>query len=135
MLTLWEKFDEFDPQRSFGAWARGVAANKILQFRDRLGRVPTPFSPESIQAVVEAFDQHRLNSSEAADALDQCLEQLPPESRQVLNGWYAEAWSIERIAGQLGCTAAAAYKMLARLRSRLLECVRRRLAGMQEVRG
>ena len=30
-----EKFDEFDPQRSFTGWAMGVARNKVLQYFDK----------------------------------------------------------------------------------------------------
>ena len=29
-LTLWESFDRYDRDRSFGAWARGIAARKVL---------------------------------------------------------------------------------------------------------
>ena len=133
VLTLWQKFGEFEPDRSFGAWARGVAAKKILQHRGRSGNLPTPFSPDAIQAVVDAFDRHALHSSDASDALETCLERLPAASRQALHLWYAEACSIDRIAAQLDCTVGAAYKMMARLRARLLECVRRRLTGIQEV--
>ena len=134
VLTLWEKFDQFDSQRSFGAWARGVAGKKILQFRDRSGRVPTPFSPESIQAVVDAFGRHAVDSSETSDALEKCLERFSAASRQVLLRWYAESWPIERVAAELHSSTAAAYKMLSRLRGQLLECVRRRLGGRAESR-
>ena len=29
--TLWQSFDQYDPERSFGAWARGVATRKMLE--------------------------------------------------------------------------------------------------------
>jgi DNA-directed RNA polymerase specialized sigma24 family protein len=67
-----------------------------------------------------------------ADALDQCLELLPPESRQALRGWYAESWDINRIADSLGTSVTAAYKTLQRLRMRLLDCIRHRLATTRE---
>ena len=132
VLTLWEKFDSYDPDRSFGAWARGIAANKVLQFRDRQGRSPTPFSPEAIGAIVDAFDRQPHGTPELGDALDHCLEQLPETSRQALHGWYAESWSIERIAESIGGSTAAAYKTLQRLRAKLLECVERRLTTGRE---
>lgn len=128
VVTLCEKFDSFDRERDFGSWARGIAANKVMQFRDRASRCPTPFSPEVIQAIVDAFD-HRRDRPEMEDALDQCLAGLPENSREVLTGWYANSWPIERIAERLSSTPVAAYKTLQRLRARLLECVQRRLAG------
>jgi RNA polymerase sigma-70 factor (ECF subfamily) len=130
-LTLWEKFDEYNPERPFGAWARGIAANKILQWRGRKGRTPTPFSPEVILAIIDAFEHRQTLSSQTADALDHCLESLPVESRQLLSWWYAEEWPIERIAHEMGRATAAAYKVLARLRQRLLECVERRLTAVE----
>jgi RNA polymerase sigma-70 factor (ECF subfamily) len=130
-LTLWEKFREYDPKLSFGAWARGVATNKILQWRDRKGRTPTPFSPQAIQAISDAFDRGQVLGSHTSDALDHCLQSLPAESRQLLTWWYAEEWSIERIAQHIGRATAATYKTLARLRQRLLECIQRRLAGAE----
>src|SRR5262249_20181018 len=30
-LVLWQEWERYDPQRSFGAWARGITANKIMQ--------------------------------------------------------------------------------------------------------
>ena len=133
VLTLWEKFDEYDSTRSFGAWARGVAANKILQWRHRSGRTPTPFSPTAIRAIVEAFANRPSNTSEVADALEECLKHLPTQSQEVLSRWYAGGWSIDRVAEHLGATTTAAYKTLQRLRMRLLECVQRRLATVREV--
>jgi RNA polymerase sigma-70 factor (ECF subfamily) len=50
-LTLWQKFEHFDHSRSFGAWARGVAANKILQAKRQDHRFPMPFDPEVIAQV------------------------------------------------------------------------------------
>jgi RNA polymerase sigma-70 factor (ECF subfamily) len=128
VLTLCEKFETFDRNRDFSCWARGVAANKVMQFRDRASRCPTPFSPEVIQAIVDAFDQRR-ERPEMGEALDQCLAALPETSREVLTGWYAHSWPIERIAERLSSTPVAAYKALQRLRAKLLECVQRRLAS------
>ena len=134
VLTLWEKFDTFDPSRSFGAWARGIAANKVLQFRDRQGRFPVTFSPEAIAAIVDAFDEQPQDTSEVAEALELCMESLPKESRTVLKNWYAESWSIGQVADSLGSSTAAAYKTLQRLRIGLLDCIKRRLSAAGEGR-
>jgi RNA polymerase sigma factor (sigma-70 family) len=74
VLTLWDKFPEYDPTRSFGAWARGIAVNKVLQHRGRSGAVPSPFSPQAIAAIVDAFDREAAMGSDAVDALDECMK-------------------------------------------------------------
>ena len=35
--TLWERFDDYDLERPFGAWARGIASRKMLEARRRAG--------------------------------------------------------------------------------------------------
>lgn len=132
-LTLWEKFDSYDSSRSFGAWARGIAAKKVLQFKDRQGRAPVPFSPSTIQAIVDAFDRQPAKAGEVDDALDRCLGGLSDKYRVALRGW-AEDQPIREIATQMGVNTAAAYKALQRSRVWLLNCIQRRLGvGPKEV--
>ena len=128
-LTLWREFDRFDAARSFGAWARGVTANKLLQRRDRMGRLPVPFPPEAIQAVQEAYDRTEADADARADALQHCLEQLPPKARRLLALRYEQALKLGQIAERLGATLDAVHKALSRIRARLQRCVERRLAA------
>ncbi len=127
VLTLWDKIGEYDRSRSFGAWARGIAANKVLQNRHRLGRVPALLSPEAITAVADAFQRRESAGTAALDALEDCVEPLPEQSRHVLRLRYVERWSVAEIAQQLGVTPAAMSKTLSRLRTRLYDRVERRL--------
>jgi RNA polymerase sigma-70 factor, ECF subfamily len=127
VLTLWDKFDEYDRQRSFGAWARGIAVNKVLQYRSRTGSSPTPFSPQAIASIVDAFERQAAMGSDAIDALDKCMEPLPPESRRLLALRYVDWRPVATIAAEVGSTPAAMSKTLARLRARLYDCVQRQL--------
>lgn len=47
-LTLWQQFGLYDPDRPFGAWARGVAAKKLLERSSGNRRLPLVLSPEAI---------------------------------------------------------------------------------------
>ena len=42
-MILWQKFEEYDSARPFGAWARAIAAHKILQHRHQNKRFPVVF--------------------------------------------------------------------------------------------
>src|SRR5262249_40782472 len=55
-LTLWRQIDSYQPERPFGAWARGIAARKVLQLREKSARFPVAFDPETIEAVLAAYD-------------------------------------------------------------------------------
>jgi RNA polymerase sigma-70 factor len=134
-LTLWREFDRYDPARPFGAWARGVAANKILQRWNQAGHIPRPFSPQAVQALVEACDRAAAKASLRAEALEDCIEDLPEKSRQLLVLRYTEELQVEQIAAQLRATVDGVYQALSRLRVRLAECVERRVAGREALDG
>jgi RNA polymerase sigma-70 factor, ECF subfamily len=134
-LTLWQKYDEYDPQRPFAAWAKGVAVKKVLQCRTRSGRVPTPFSPETISTIVDALERNepkRPQWSTAVDALEKCAETLPEQHREILGLRYTQGWSIIQIAERLGNTPTALAMTFSRIRARLYDCVQQRLGRSEE---
>lgn len=131
-LVLWRKFEEYDRSRPFGAWARGIAAHKILQGRGQALRSAIPFSPQAIQAVLDAFDQREESASPRAEALEECVAELPEKSRRLLVLRYERSLSLAEMAQQLESTLDAVHKALSRLRARLYECVQGRLAAAGE---
>lgn len=128
-LTLWRQAQQYDPSRPFGAWARGIAANKVLQHRDLDRRFPVSFSPESIRAIVDAFDRSEPEPSARAEALRACLGLLPGEHRQLIELRYEHELDPHEIGRRTGRSVDAIYQALCRIRARLEECVRRRLAS------
>lgn len=126
-LTLWESFDRFDRTRSFGAWARGIAARKVIHEHRRNARFPLVFSPEAVQAVLDAYDRSEATASPRRIALEECLRPLPAGTRTVLALRYEDGLSGESIAVRTGSTADAVYQLLSRTRAALAECIRRRL--------
>ena len=131
-LILWQKFPEYDASRSYGAWARGIAAKKILQRWEKLGRLPHPFNPRSLQAVLDAFERTESATSAQSEALAHCLEILPDKSRQLLVLRYEQSLTLGEIASQVNSTLDAVHKALSRLRVRLQDCVSRRLTALGE---
>ena len=130
-LTLWEQFDRYDPRRSFGAWARGIARNKILQRLRRDRRFPVLLSPEAISAVLEAFDRTEQRASARTEALQECLQALPANSRELLRLRYGEDHKPRQIAAGSGRTVEAVYQVLCRIRAALDKCIRGRLAAWE----
>jgi RNA polymerase sigma-70 factor (ECF subfamily) len=134
-LALWNEFGRYDRARPFGAWARGIAANKVLQRWEKDTRQPVPLAPEAVRALLDAYDRaERAGPPEGleAEALERCLEQLPERSRRLLALRYERSLKLAEIATQLHTTLDAAHKALSRIRARLQECVRQRLAAAQK---
>ncbi len=128
-LTLWRELERYDSARPFGAWARGIAANKILQRRHNDQRFPVAFSPDTIRAVLNAYDRTEESASERSDALAECLKRLPDRSRELLAMRYERDLKPPQIASRTGRTLDAVYQALSRIRSKLEECIRSRLAA------
>jgi RNA polymerase sigma-70 factor (ECF subfamily) len=131
-LTLWHEFSRYDRSRPFGAWARGIAANKVLQRWHKDNRLPVPFAPEAIGALLDAYDRTEQTESSKAEALEHCLEELPEKSKQLLALRYERSLKLAEIAERLQTTMDAVHKALSRIRDRLQQCVERRLAAQKE---
>lgn len=127
-VVLWQKFGDYDPTRSFGAWARGIAGFEIRKHRDRLGRVPALLSPEAIAAIDAVWDETSTPSSPRLAALSRCLERVDPAARTMLALRYRDGLEIEAVAGRVGRGIEAVGKAMQRLRSALGDCVERHLS-------
>ena len=110
--------------------ARGITANKILQHREWQGRLPVPFSPGL--AVLDAYGRTEAPGDPRAEALERCLEGLPPKSRPLLALRYEQGLKLGQIAQRIGASLDAVHKALFRLRDRLQECVEQRLAAAEK---
>ena len=128
-MILWKKFDRYDPARSFGAWARGIAARKILEDRRLRSRLPESCTPETLEALSAGFAAEEAESPwpDREKALHLCLDQLPERGARFIKDWYHESLPVEAMATEAGLTVEALYQTLSRLRRQLRECVQRRL--------
>jgi RNA polymerase sigma-70 factor, ECF subfamily len=125
-LVLWREFDRYDPSRPFAAWARGVAAKNVLKSFDRAKRSPIAFSPEAIEALVDAHDAVTIDASHEREALRHCLSKLPEKSQRLVVLRYQHSLSLAEIAAQLRSTLEAVHKALSRIRTSLQQCIERR---------
>lgn len=125
--TLWQKFDEFDLTRTFGAWARGIAGRKMLETGRRNARFPLVFAPETVALLMEAFDETDEHAAAQEAALKLCMESLPERPRRILAARYEERWPCERIGQELGLKVKAVHQVLSRLRKALRHCITARI--------
>jgi RNA polymerase sigma-70 factor (ECF subfamily) len=129
-LVLWKKWQQFDPDRDFVAWACGIAYYEVRNFlRQHRDRARVYLSED----VLEELGRVRLERHDALEArlgaLKHCLEQLRPDSRELLERCYEGRDSIKTIAADLGQPPNALYMILKRLRRALFDCINRTLAA------
>ena len=129
-LVLWKKFGEFDPRRSFFAWACGVARLEVANFLRGRGRQRLYFSDDLNLLLIEA--QEEVGSDEAEgrrEALARCVEKLRQRDRELLQECYGAEGGVQAAAGRHGRSPQSVYNSLRRIRRSLFECVARTLAA------
>jgi RNA polymerase sigma-70 factor, ECF subfamily len=123
-VVLWDKFDEFDPARSFLAWACGVARFKVRKFFTQHRRHQVRFSDEFAVRMAEVQAESSSDEPHARRAaLPGCIDKLPPLQRELLVLCYGERQRIVDVAARLGRSAGGVRHSLQAIRERLMECI------------
>ena len=122
--VLWQKAQQYDPERPFPAWALGMALNQVRAARTRFGRDRLVFHDEK---TLEALSDDWLTDapSDVEIAMDGCIERLSSRNRDVVDRYYRQDESLSSIAQTLSRTANAVGVMLHRIRRTLAECIQR----------
>jgi len=122
-LALWEGRDRFEEIEDFGAWAMGVARNKVLHARRTKARSKLFFMDaleeqfgESVQRVAPEMEEIRHN-------LEKCIGKLKPDYRRMVEMKYREQKSSSDIAQAFGKTRNAIFIMFYRIRHILEVCM------------
>jgi RNA polymerase sigma-70 factor (ECF subfamily) len=127
-IVLWKKMSEFDSEGSFFHWACGVAYNEVRNFLTVQRRNRLYFDAELLELLAEEAKDEGEVSEARLDALRCCISNLSDRQQQILQRCYDGTSSITDVAASLGRNRGALYKQLARLREKLLDCIRIRLA-------
>jgi RNA polymerase sigma-70 factor (ECF subfamily) len=113
------------------AWLRGIARNLFLQHCRRGRRSPLVASSERLDEAENTWRSVFLRDGDGFDyleALRQCLHDLPPKQRDVLDMRYRDQKSRGEMAQFLGMSEDGIKSLLRRIRAALAQCVEKRLA-------
>lgn len=123
-MVLWKKMSQFDRRGSFFHWACGVAFNEVLNFLTARRRTRLHFDSDLVQLLAEEARQEDALSEARLGALRRCMAGLSDRQRGILRRCYAGGETVTEIARNLDRNRDALYKQLARLREKLLDCIR-----------
>ena len=126
--VLWRRFEDYDPAWSFGAWARGIAVNKIIESHRDDARFPLALPPEVLVSLLDTFRDVPPPAADEEDALELCLRALPEHSRRLLRWRYEDGESCQELARRSSVNPKAMHQTLSRLRRALAQCIRERLS-------
>ena len=128
-ITLWNKFDSFDPETNFLKWAYVVSRFKVMSFRRNKGREKLHFDDELLNIMAEEIEEESELSKARLKAMQGCIHKLPKAKRQMLVRAYQADMSMKELAAKLGKSSAAVYKTISRLRMVLFDCINEELTA------
>jgi RNA polymerase sigma-70 factor (ECF subfamily) len=125
--VIWEKASTFEPGTDFWAWASQIARFKALNHVRTYGRERLVFSETLMNSLADLAEERVSRLSERREALENCLNELPPAQRQLVDLRYASGHAIESIAELIGRPAGSVRQALYRVRLFLLACIESKL--------
>jgi len=128
-VALLRDFEKFDASRPFAAWACGYVRIEVRRYLRAMSR-QSLISVKAADILAVAESRVTEESEARSCALKNCLEQLPDQQRELVQGYYLDERSVATLASEQGRTADAVYKSLQRIRNVLLGCIEGKLAGV-----
>lgn len=133
-IIAYERLDEFDEQRDFGAWLRGIARNLVINERRKDARRKRILADNLTDILIRSSSVQEDEEEELGDAatarlaaLRQCMADLPEKSRQLILARYDKEESAPDIAARLHMNPPAVRKALERVRDALRKCMEERV--------
>lgn len=134
-IIAYNRLDEFDQTRDFGAWLRGIARNLVINERRKDARRKRILSDNLTDVLLASSSVAEEEPEEMGDyalarltALRECIAVLPEKSLRLLRYRYEEDHSAQDIADEFSMKPPAVRKALERLRIALRECTEERIA-------
>jgi RNA polymerase sigma-70 factor (ECF subfamily) len=129
-VFAFRRIREFDTRRPFRPWLRAVAWQLVRAELQRFAR------EQANQSRLEQLQLAELTASLTPDAppdeivfLEQCLAELPPHLRRLIEDRYRHEHTSTQIAARWGRTGEWVRVTLFRVRRQLRACIEAKLAG------
>jgi RNA polymerase sigma-70 factor, ECF subfamily len=127
---LFERMNDYDPNKPFLNWAMTFARFQSLKFRKYSARHrarTVALSDAAYEAVAKMEEFDWGDETQRLEALHKCLAELSPDARHLLEYRYSKDHTVHEIGGDDKRLASRLYKRLRRLRELLGKCVRQRM--------
>jgi RNA polymerase sigma-70 factor (ECF subfamily) len=122
-LTLWQRWDEYEPQFDFTAWACGIAKNHLRNHLRKKENQQRALGDDLLDKLTAMHLEKRSYLDDLQSALARCLELLPLDRRRLVHLCYGEKQSIQAVAEREGRSSNSLYKQMRKIREALYDCV------------
>jgi RNA polymerase sigma-70 factor, ECF subfamily len=131
-VTLVRKYEQYDPGRSFVAWAIGVARLEALAFLRQRGKDRLVFDDALLAGIAESHERAAQDAAPVPQFLDQCVEELDGRARRAIQLRYGGDLRTAQIAGEMKISDGSARMLLSRARALLRKCLEARAAQWKD---
>lgn len=128
-VALWNHIEKYDPNRPFVPWACRFAANKAKEHLRKQGQWKGFLDEDVATMLLERRAENSSDLDRRVEPLRDCVSELPPRNRMLIEKYYFEQTPLEGISREVGRSNDALYKSLQRIRSVLMECVNGKLVS------
>ena len=129
-LLLWSKFSGFDCSRPFLPWACSIAHYEVRNFLRSVRRDRLHFDEDLVEQIAELRTRKPIDGEYRLDALRLCLARLKSADRDLVERAYGHESTIKEFAEASGVAVQTLYNRISLARSKLLSCMKMRLATM-----
>lgn len=125
-VALWDKIDQYDPNKPFAPWACRFALNEAKMFLRKKAR-----QNRLTDEVVDLLEIERMENANRLDArkdyLRECIRTLPSKNAELLKDYYFNELSVEELGKRFERSIDAIYKTLQRVRQTLHACIENKI--------
>ncbi len=130
-VVVLQEVSKLKSEEGFLPWSREIAFRRVLaHHKKKKSKREVFLNPHIAGALADAAERMQKTESLSSrrEALMECLEQLPPQSRELIDLRYDDSTeSITEIAQHYGQTVRAVYCRIDRIKNLLRNCVTKRL--------
>ena len=131
-IVAHRRLNQFEPGTDFGKWLRSIARYLVANERRKEARHSRllPIAVVDLLLAHESESAVETSITDLLPAMRDCVEQLPPRSRELLQRRYVDNENAATLARGLRINADAVRQQLLRIRLAVKECVERKVVGL-----
>ncbi|SFI74639.1 sigma-70 family RNA polymerase sigma factor [Planctomicrobium piriforme] len=128
-LSLWAKRRNYQSDHPFVVWASGFVRIEVRKYLSERHQGMQTLSDDAAARVEESLRRQGEVLDERLNALQGCVQSLPPRQQRLLQDCYGGLHSLQEVAEEKGITANSLYLQLKRIRDLLYRCVTTKIAA------
>jgi|SRR3954471_16328218 RNA polymerase sigma-70 factor (ECF subfamily) len=126
--VMWQKFDQYQSDSDFLAWACCISHYEVLMYRRSKARQKCVLSDDVYALLDKEMPDFVVNSDLRSQSLSHCIELLPASDRELLRARYSPGATTRLVSETMKRSVDAVYRSLRRIHEALFNCIQRRLA-------